>query len=62
MGRILTTKVREQLLAQHKHERDKLVCDPIKVVLAYGEGYEPADISKIVLLSASTQSRSAFTL
>lgn len=57
MGRILDIKVREQLLAQHKHERDKLVCDRIKVVLAYDEGYEPIDISKIVLLSAATARR-----
>jgi transposase len=57
MSRILKGNIREQLLVQHKCERDKLVCDRIKCVLAYDDGYEPVDISKIVLLSVSTVQR-----
>jgi transposase len=57
MGRVLSKPERIQLLSRHKTERDKHVCDRIKAVLAYDEGYEPPDISKILLISVSSAYR-----
>lgn len=51
---ILTPREREKLLKQHRRERDKRVCDRIKAVLAYDEGYSYSAIAKILLLDDET--------
>jgi transposase len=50
----LSQTTRAELISQHKRTRDKRVCDRIKAVLAYDEGYSYADIAKILLLDDST--------
>ncbi len=57
MNRRLTYNERAQLIASHKKERDKRVCDRIKAVLAYDEGYTYADIAHILLLDDETVRR-----
>jgi transposase len=47
----LTDEEKSQLRAQHKRERDKRVCDRIKALLLYDEGWSPAQIAKVLLLS-----------
>lgn len=47
----LTDEERAQLRAQHKHERDKRVCDRIKAVLLYDKGWSFAQIAEALLLS-----------
>ena len=47
----LTTKDKEELKKQHKLERDKRICDRIKAVLMYDDGYSIAEIGKVLLLS-----------
>lgn len=41
-------------MKRHKKERDKRVCDRIKAVLAYDDGYSYSEISKILLLDDET--------
>jgi transposase len=57
MSRILNEQERDELLVEHKHTRDKLVCDRIKAVLAYDQGYQPPEISRLMLISLSTVHR-----
>ncbi len=50
MEKLLTLKERENLIRRHCKERDKHVCDRIKAVLAYDDGYSYPEIAKILLL------------
>ena len=50
MEKILTPKEREKLLYRHRKERDKRICDRIKAVLAYDDGYSCLEIAHILLL------------
>lgn len=50
----LTAKEREKLIKRHRKERDKRVCDRIKAVLAYDDGYSYSEIAKILLLDDET--------
>lgn len=54
MGRKLTTQERANLTIQHKKERDKRVCDRIKAVLAYDDGYTYSEIARLLLLDDET--------
>jgi transposase len=47
----LTAHERDQLRLQHKRERDKRVCDRIKAILLYDEGWTPQQIAKVLLIS-----------
>ena len=47
----LTVHERDQLKLQHKRERDKRVCDRIKAILLYDEGWTPQQIAKVLLIS-----------
>ena len=49
--RKLTIIEREGLKIRHKGERDKRICDRIKAVLMYDNGYNLSEISEILLLS-----------
>lgn len=49
--KFLTEPEREQLKHQHKKERDKRVCDRIKAVLLYDEGWSPKEIARVLLIS-----------
>ena len=50
----LSSKEREKLITLHRKERDKRVCDRIKAVLAYDDGYRYSEIAKILLLDDET--------
>jgi transposase len=50
----LTKKEREGLIERHRKERDGRIRDRIKAVLAYDEGYNYADIARILLLDDET--------
>ncbi len=54
MNQKLSKKERENLLQSHRQERDRRVCDRIKAVLAYDDGYSYAEIAKILLLDDET--------
>lgn len=54
MERHLTAKEREKLIKAHRKERDKRVCDRIKAVLAYDDGYSYSEIARILLLDDET--------
>jgi len=54
MERRLTTQERLDLKMRHKKERDKRICDRIKAVLAYDDGYNYSEIAKILLLDDET--------
>ncbi len=47
----LTLHERDQLRLQHKQERDKRVCDRIKAILLYDEGWTSQQIAKVLLVS-----------
>lgn len=51
MRNFLTDQKRASLLKQHKKERDKRICDRIKAVLLYDEGWTYMQISKVLFLS-----------
>ncbi len=42
---------REKLKSQHKKERDKRICDRIKAVLLFDEGWSYSQIAHALLLS-----------
>ncbi len=48
MKKILTSKEREKLIVRHRKERDKRICDRIKAVLAYDDGYSYSEIAHIL--------------
>lgn len=50
----LTAKERQNLIQRHRKERNKRVCDRIKAVLAYDDGYSYSEIAKILLLDDET--------
>ena len=54
MVRRLTSKERENLITSHRKERDKRICDRIKAVLAYDDGYSYSEIANILLLDDET--------
>jgi transposase len=54
MEKLLTTKEREKLIARHRKERDKRVCDRIKAVLLFDDGYSYTQIARILLLDDET--------
>src|SRR5579871_3174548 len=54
MEKLLTLKERENLIRRHRKERDKRVCDRIKAVLAFDDGYSYSEIAKILLLDDET--------
>ncbi len=54
MEKILSSQEREELIRYHKKTRDKRVCDRIKAVLAYDDGYTYTEISRILLLDDET--------
>ena len=47
----LSDAERAQLIAQHKRERDKRICDRIKAVLLFDRGWSIAAIADALLLS-----------
>lgn len=47
----LTNEQRVLLKAQHKHERDKRICDRIKAVILYDKGWSISAIAEALLLS-----------
>lgn len=47
----LTDQERDHLKLQHKQERDSRVCDRIKAVLLYDEGWTSQQIAKVLLIS-----------
>ncbi|MGC8483915.1 MAG: IS630 family transposase [Thermodesulfobium sp.] len=54
MERKLTQQERERLIASHRKERDRKVCDRIKAVLLRDQGYSTQEIAKILLLDEET--------
>ena len=54
MGRKLAPQERANLIIQHKKERDKRVCDRIKAVLDYDDGYSYSEIGRLLLLDDET--------
>ena len=57
MHQILTTEQRTYLKQKHKRERDRRICDRIKAVLAYDEGYSYSEIAKLLLINDETVRR-----
>jgi transposase len=47
----LSDAERTQLIAQHRRERDKRICDRIKAVLLFDKGWSVAAITEALLLS-----------
>jgi transposase len=52
MKRFLPSQERENLKLQHRSERDKRVCDRIKAVLLFDDGWDCKEIAHVLLLSA----------
>jgi transposase len=51
MRNFLDTHERKNLISRHKKERDKRVCDRIKAVLLYDNGWNLEQIAEVLLLS-----------
>jgi len=51
MNKILNAGQRQELISLHKSERDKRVCDRIKAVIMYDNGYSLEEIAEVLLLS-----------
>lgn len=49
--RKLTNNEKEELRLRHRQDRDRRICDRIKAVLMYDDGYNITEISKVLLLS-----------
>jgi len=47
----LSDSERTQLIAQHRRERDKRICDRIKAVLLFDKGWSISAIAEALLLS-----------
>jgi len=47
----LTNEERQSLVLQHRHERDKRICDRIKAVLLRDEGWTFEQIAHVLLLT-----------
>ena len=54
MEQKLTDKQRQDLILLHRQERDKRICDRIKAVLAFDDGYSYSEIARILLLDDET--------
>lgn len=54
MKKGLAKEEREKLIQRHRQTRDKRVCDRIKAVLAYDDGYSYTEIARILLLDDET--------
>lgn len=54
MEKLLTLKEREKLIRRHRKETNKRICDRIKAVLAYDDGYSYSEIARILLLDDET--------
>lgn len=54
MERKLSPKERTNLIKRHRLEQNKRVCDRIKAVLAFDDGYSYTEIAKILLLDDET--------
>lgn len=50
----LSLQEKKSLIERHRKERDKRVCDRIKAVLLYDQGYSYDEIARILLLDDST--------
>jgi len=57
MKQKLSADTRSYLIAKHRKERNKKVCDRIKAVLAYDDGYSYSEIAKLLLLDDETVRR-----
>lgn len=51
MSRIIDDNTRIELIERHGSERDRRICDRIKAVLMYDDGYSYDEIAKVLLLS-----------
>lgn len=51
---MLLKKERLDLIRRHRQERDRRLCDRIKAVLAYDDGYNYSEIARILLLDDET--------
>ena len=49
MQNFLSQQERENLKAQHKKERDKRICDRIKAVLLFDQGWDYQKIAHVLL-------------
>lgn len=47
----LSDQEKQQLKLQHKKERDKRICDRIKAILLYDDGWTPQEIAKVLLIT-----------
>jgi len=47
----LSEKEKVQLKIQHKEERDKRICDRIKAILLYDEGWSTREITRVLLIT-----------
>ena len=47
----LSEQEKIQLKIQHKKERDKRVCDRIKAILLYDDGWSPQEIARVLLIT-----------
>ena len=54
MGWKLSDKERKDLIQRRRRERDKRICDRIKAVLAFDDGYGYSEIARILLLDDET--------
>lgn len=54
MSKLLTKQEHEALKNQHRSERDKRICDRIKAVLLYDQGWKPKRIAQALLLDEDT--------
>jgi transposase len=51
MEQFLSSQERDNLKIQHRKERDKRICDRIKAVLLFNEGWDYQEIAHVLLLS-----------
>src|SRR6056297_55614 len=54
MKQKLSAEERQYLLTKHRKEKNKKICDRIKAVLAYDDGYSYSEISRILSLGDET--------
>ncbi len=54
MSTLLSSTQRLALIARHRHERDRRICDRIKAVLLYDDGYSYSAIARILLVDDET--------
>jgi len=57
MIRKLTTEERRLLIHRHRRERNRKVCDRIKAVLMYDDGYSYSEIARVLLIDDETVRR-----